>query len=175
MRGSTDVSDQVEFRKSSAMKKCVSGCGVLFAVPAIEGIGGGIPGDTGGDRPVTPGIYAIWMTFDALVRTVDAIECVRLPSPRVRLDWSLFSGGSHVSLRLRGFIQNHHKQKTRMRTTATPPSTPPTIGPIGFDGLDSVTAPTSPLSGIHDVDAQAVHDCGVSEHVSSDEHDGQLG
>lgn len=74
------MSDQVELRRSSAMKKWVSGCGVLFAVPAIVGIGGGTPGETGGERPVTPGIYAIWMTFDALVRTVEAIECVRLPS-----------------------------------------------------------------------------------------------
>jgi len=39
------------------------------------GIGGTKWDGVGGpERLVTPGMYAIWMTFDARVRTVDAIE-----------------------------------------------------------------------------------------------------
>jgi hypothetical protein len=32
-------------------------------------------GESGGDRFITPGIYAIWMTLDALLWKVEAIEC----------------------------------------------------------------------------------------------------
>ena len=75
-----DVSDQVELRRSPGMKKCCSTAGVeaveeLLDRPGKLGIGGGIPGDSGGDLTVTPGIYAIGMTFDARERTVEAIEC----------------------------------------------------------------------------------------------------
>lgn len=57
MRGSMEVSDHVELRRSSAMKKWVSGAGVEFAVWTAdpEGMGGWL-GEAGGDRPVTPGI-----------------------------------------------------------------------------------------------------------------------
>ena len=81
MRGSNDdVSDQVESLRSPGIKKCCSRWGVDIAElvtvpPGIEGTGGTIsPGDSGGDRTVTPGIYAIWMTLEARVRTVEAIE-----------------------------------------------------------------------------------------------------
>jgi len=41
------------------------------------GMGGtSCAGVEGPDRFVTPGIYAIWMTFDARVRTVEAIEAM---------------------------------------------------------------------------------------------------
>jgi len=43
--------------------------------PGIEGTGGtSSPGDSGGDLTVTPGMYAICMTLEARVRTVEAIE-----------------------------------------------------------------------------------------------------
>ena len=62
MRGSMeDVSDHVESRRSPGMKKCCSTAGVETAefcpdMPGKPGIGGGMPGDSGGDRTVTPGI-----------------------------------------------------------------------------------------------------------------------
>jgi hypothetical protein len=80
IRGSTDeVSDQVELRRSPGMKKCCSKAGVEAVdvcpdTPGKPGIGGGMPGDSGGDLTVTPGIYAMGITFEARVRTVEAIE-----------------------------------------------------------------------------------------------------
>lgn len=74
-----DVSDQVEFRRSPGIKKCCStgGVEVVDKFPDMlgkPGIGGGIPGDSGGDLTVTPGMYAIGITFEARERTVEAIE-----------------------------------------------------------------------------------------------------
>ena len=136
MRGSTEVSDHVELRRSSAMKKCVSGCGVFCAVLYADGMGGTL-GEAGGDRPVTPGMYAIWMTFDARVSTVLAMECVLLPALRLRVVWSRFSGGSQVSLRFFWRNMKYHTQKARIETAATPPITPPTMGPMGVEALGS--------------------------------------
>lgn len=69
-------------------------------------VGIGIGGTGGTSRPgedelvrfVTPGIYAIWMMFDALVSTVEAMEytvCVdeRAPLWPVKMDPSGFSRG----------------------------------------------------------------------------------
>jgi hypothetical protein len=58
MRGSNDASDHVESLKSPGMKKCCSICGVdaFERVPGSEGTGGMRPGDSGGDRTVTPGM-----------------------------------------------------------------------------------------------------------------------
>lgn len=59
-RGSIEeLSEHVESRRSFGIKKCCSTFGVLFAVLPRLGMGGGMPGDSGGDRPVTPGMYAI--------------------------------------------------------------------------------------------------------------------
>ncbi len=80
MRGSIEeLSDHVESRRSFGMKKCCSKAGVDAAelcpdMPGKPGIGGGMPGDSGGDLTVMPGMYAIGMTFDARERTVEAIE-----------------------------------------------------------------------------------------------------
>lgn len=76
MRGSAmeELSDQVEARRSTGMKKCCSTAGVEAAELGKAGIGGGIPGDSGGERTVTPGMYAMGMTFEALERTVEAID-----------------------------------------------------------------------------------------------------
>ena len=61
------------------MKKCSSCCGVPAAEPKVDiagmgGTGGIRSGVDSTDLLVTPGIYAICMTFDALVSTVEAIE-----------------------------------------------------------------------------------------------------
>ena len=61
------------------MKKCCSTAGVeteeLFPdIPGNPGMGGGKPGDSGGDLTVTPGMYAMGMTFDARESTVEAID-----------------------------------------------------------------------------------------------------
>ena len=76
-----DRSDAVEFRSSSGMKnRSSSKLGdVVFELVADPkgraGTGGTInPGDSVGDLLMTPGIYAICMTLDARVRTVDAID-----------------------------------------------------------------------------------------------------
>ena len=62
-RGSIeDASDQVESLRSLGMKKCCSSCGVEAAelaavLPGSAGTGGIVsPGDSGGDRTVTPGM-----------------------------------------------------------------------------------------------------------------------
>jgi hypothetical protein len=56
------------------------------------------PGDDEFVRFVTPGMYAIWIMFDALVSTVEAMEytvCVddRAPRPPANMDPSGFSSG----------------------------------------------------------------------------------
>lgn len=114
------------------------------------------------------------MTLDALVTTVEAIECVRLGS-RLRPDGSLFSGGFQVSLRLRGFIQQNHKQNTAASIAATPPMTPPTIGPTGVDCLASMVWPGNCPILTQVIEAHWSQDCGIREHVSSDLHVGQPG
>lgn len=74
------MSEYVESRRSPGTKKCWSSK-LLFAME--EGVVGiGIGGTGGTSKPgedelvrfVTPGMYAIWMMFDALVSTVEAIE-----------------------------------------------------------------------------------------------------
>lgn len=116
-------------------------------VPTADGIGG-----TGGtrtseplpERLVTPGIYAIWMMFEARVRTVDAIEatvCVEARDRASRVKTEAFdfsipssSSSSHsssisTSCRL-PLSQNFQMQNTTIAMKATPPMTPPTIAPI---------------------------------------------
>lgn len=97
-----EISVYVESRRSLGMKKCRS-CSkfgelaeeVLAEPNGMGGTGGASkPGDSVGDLLVTPGIYAMGMTFDARVRTVDAIEPMdRVDSLASRLspDWSRFS------------------------------------------------------------------------------------
>ena len=99
---SSVISEYVESRRSG-MKKCMScsRCGVelaeVVALPNGRAGTGGIRavGDSGGVRPVTPGMYAIWMTLDARVSTVEAIEWADLVDCRFRASvaWSLFSTG----------------------------------------------------------------------------------
>lgn len=51
------------------------------------------------------------MTFEARVKTVDAIECADLVdcrAERFKVDWSRFSGGSQVSTR--GFFLKQNRQ-----------------------------------------------------------------
>jgi hypothetical protein len=75
-----DASDHVESLRSPGIKKCCSNCGLdeaelIVEPPGMEGTGGTKRlGDSGGERTVTPGIYAICITFEARVRTVEAIE-----------------------------------------------------------------------------------------------------
>jgi hypothetical protein len=81
VRSEKDESPEyVESRKSPGTKKCWSSAvaGVLACEMAM-GMGGTGGTSTVGDavaRLVTPGIYAIWMMFEARVRTVEAIEWV---------------------------------------------------------------------------------------------------
>ena len=113
-----DASDQVESLKSPGMKKCCSRSGVEVAEFAANpwGIGGTI-------------------TLDALVKTVDAIECADLVDSRLaleRVDGSLFSGVSQVLFR--SFrMQNHHTRNVPTTIAMTPPITPPIIAPIGVE------------------------------------------
>jgi hypothetical protein len=74
LRSSSEKSEQVESRRSPGMKKCLSWSryGVDAADVGVEagsaGTGGTSRcGESGGDRFITPGIYAIWMTLDARV------------------------------------------------------------------------------------------------------------
>jgi len=59
-------------------------------------------GEAGPDRLVTPGIYAIWMMFEARVRTDDAMEatvCVDARADRreAKSFWSFCSAGTSTS------------------------------------------------------------------------------
>lgn len=110
----------------------------------IAGIGGTggtrRSGEPGPERLVTPGIYAIWMMFEARVRTDEAIEATVWVDARVlRLETKSFSGFSSrysgschsvgsIFLR-RPLKQNFHTMKVRIATKATPPITPPAMAP----------------------------------------------
>lgn len=153
-----DISEYVESRRSPGINISWSENRefVLDGVPIADGIGG-----TGGtrisepelppERFVTPGMYAIWMMFEARVRTVDAMEatvCVDaldLASLVKMLPPWLFSipsssSSSHSSTScLRPFNQNFHMQNTTIEMKATPPITPPTIAPMfGPEDRDGV-------------------------------------
>ena len=166
MRGSTEeVSDQVESRRSLGMKKCCSTAGVdaaeeLFDAPGNDGIGGGrSPGESGGDRTVTPGIYAIWITLDDLVRTVEATERVDWRSAGCNVDWYIFSAESHACIAcLRGRMQNQYSRNVMTAMATTPPTTPPTMGPIGVGGFSASWPGSDPIF-THFVDAHASQDC----------------
>jgi len=146
LRSISEKPEKVESRKSPGIKKCWScskwGVEVVVLVAELGKAGTGGTrrlGESGGDRFWTPGIYAIWMTFDARVKTVEAIEWADLtdcrvlllgiPSPRFSATWPIHEWRSSC---FRFFI--FHKTKTQTMTKTTPPTTPPMIAPIGVDG-----------------------------------------
>ena len=183
MRGSIadDASDHVEPRRSLGIKKCCSTVGVPAAelvadAPGNAGIGGGSrPGELGGDRTVTPGMYAIWMTLDALLRTVEATD--RLEAWSAANVDAGFSDGTQpeflIAFRL-GFIQKCHRRNVITATAAMPATTPPTMGPMGVFGFSASWPGSDPIFK-HEVDAHASHDCCMRLHVSSEAQLGQAG
>jgi len=145
------------------------------------------PGDPAFARLVTPGIYAIWIMFDALVSTVDAIDCTvctdALSLRCIAKSLFVFSGGysSHSSSIgcLRPFRQNFHSRNEITDITRIPPTTPPTIAPM-FGPLDlAVTCPLfvepETLVLTHCEKAHRSQDCAVWEQTSSPAQDGQGG
>jgi len=110
-----------------------------------EGIGG-TGGMRSGDPPVlfvTPGMYAIWMTLEALVSTVEAIDRTDCIEARGRLVMSSppFSDSASCQMSssnccLRFLMQNLQTKNVIRHTTAIPPTTPPAMGPAGEGGDD---------------------------------------
>jgi hypothetical protein len=77
---------------------------------------------------VTPGMYAIWMTFDALDRTVDATDRRELSD---RLDGAIVDLFSfcHCCAAFRFGLSQNHQSKNEMSANPTmPPTTPPAMG-----------------------------------------------
>ena len=183
----SDVPDHVESRRSPGMKKCCSWFkrGVEAAEELREasgrgGTGGTIkPGLAGGDLFVTPGMYAIWITFEARVKTVEAMEptvCVEARPSRFMVTLSRdFSAASSYSdhacssyCRLRFRMQNLQTMKVTSRIKATPPITPPAMAPTG--GFEPPELPPRVLVLIHRVDGQELQFPLDKEQGSSEAH-----
>jgi hypothetical protein len=121
------------------------------------------PGVVGADRFMTPGMYAIWMMFDARVSTVDAMECTVCIDERfLRRSSKSFSDAvgspsipSHCSWYwpLRLLKRNLHIRYVSIKIPAIAPITPPAIAPVfGPAGVAGTALAVLDVAGAQTVD-----------------------
>lgn len=153
----------------------------------IGGTGGMRSGAVSTDLLVTPGIYAIWMTLEALVSTVEAIdrtECIEArPDPRtsfgIEASYPVFSvvldsrqAVSNCCLLF--LMQNLQTKNVIKQTTTIPPMTPPAMGPAG-DGPGFAEGVAAAPIAVHFVTAHESEFPGMNEQTSFEEQEGHGG